>query len=193
MLDFTNGPVAIRLLGAGANFSKYGGTVDPAVLGYFGFSRAGSAASQQYASGNLHAVPRLVDEGHHIALTSPTWLREMAVSGPGILGFGGYPGSNGDQVPYTPCGHSSAFATRPGGKRSRYRFFWARSFLPPGSSRRPRLFHSPRHRSTEDSDQVAVSPRVRAYRNSRSFSVMWKNTFVPLHQGAERYSRERRY
>lgn len=183
MLDFPNGPGAIGLV-AEANFSTRGREVIPGVNGYLGCSPAGSSS---------HAVPRRVDQGHHIALTSPPRLLEIAVFDRRNRDFREYPGSNGDPAQYTQARHSSGFATRLGGKRSRNQFFWARSFLPSESSRPSRIFHSARHRLTKESNQLAASSRVRADRSSRSLSVMWKTTLVPLHQGVERYFRERRY
>jgi len=186
MMDFPNGPGAIGLV-AGAKFSTRTDEVIPGLNVYFACSAAGSVASRQYASGrSSHAVPRRSEKGYHIALTSSSRLLEIAVFDRIIRDFREYHGSNGDPAPYTQALHSSGYATRPGG-------FWARSFSPSGSSRPSRLFRCARHRSTGELYQIAASSRVGADRNSRSLSIMWKTTFVPLHQGVKKYSRERRY
>jgi TRAP-type uncharacterized transport system substrate-binding protein len=90
MLDLNAGPVEIKILAAGANFSKYGSMISLGLTGYFGSLPKGSTVSVH----NMHpgeaclVGPELVDEGrYHMAMTSPTWLVETAVSGRGTRGF----------------------------------------------------------------------------------------------------------
>ncbi|MBB5577368.1 MULTISPECIES: TAXI family TRAP transporter solute-binding subunit [Rhizobium] len=84
----------IKILAAGANFSKYGSMIGQGLTGYFGDLPEGTTVSVH----NMHPGeaciigPELVDSGrYHMALTSPSWLVETARAGRGANGFGERP------------------------------------------------------------------------------------------------------
>lgn len=86
MLNLNNGPVEIKLLAGGANFSKYGCMIGQGLTGYFGSLPKGSTVSVH----NMHpgeaclVGPGLVDQGrYHMAMTSPSWLVRTATEGRG--------------------------------------------------------------------------------------------------------------
>lgn len=86
MLSLDSGPVEVKLLTAGSNFSKFGSMISLGLTGYFGSLAKGSTVSVH----NMHpgeaclVGPALVDEGrYHMAMTSPTWLVKIATEGRG--------------------------------------------------------------------------------------------------------------
>lgn len=94
MLDLNGGPIELRLLTVGTNWLKIGSMLASELGGYFSPLPKGSTVSvhQGHPSGMAMQAPELIAKGvYHVAITSPTWMLDMAREGRGALGWGEEP------------------------------------------------------------------------------------------------------
>jgi TRAP-type uncharacterized transport system substrate-binding protein len=90
MLSLDNGPIEVKILGAGSNWLKLGSMIGLGLTGYYSQLPKGSSVSVHTAHpGEMClAGPALVDSGvYHFGVTTPPWLARLAAEGRGAYGF----------------------------------------------------------------------------------------------------------
>jgi len=90
MLSLANGPIEVKILGAGSNWLKVGSMIGLGLTGYYSQLPKGSSVSVHTAHpGEMClAGPGLVDSGvYHFGISTPPWLARLAAEGRGSHGF----------------------------------------------------------------------------------------------------------
>ena len=90
-LSIKQGPVEIKILGAGSNWLKVSSMIGLGLTGYYSKLPKGSSVSIHTAHTGEMCLsgPELVDTGvYHFGMTPPPWLARIAREGRGAHGFG---------------------------------------------------------------------------------------------------------